>query len=79
MTIRSCCRQELNPWGAGWKRFLSLGRCAVVAGKTVEQIRAELEARFKKYISDPVATVIVNGVKGNVVVRQSASHQNPAP
>ena len=39
----------------------------VVAGKTVEQIRAELEARFKKYISDPVATVIVTDVKGNVV------------
>jgi polysaccharide export outer membrane protein len=39
----------------------------VVAGKTVEQIRAELEARFKKYISDPIATVIVTDVKGNVV------------
>jgi polysaccharide biosynthesis/export protein len=39
----------------------------VVGGKTVEQIRAELEGRLKKYISDPIATVIVTDVKGNVV------------
>jgi polysaccharide export outer membrane protein len=39
----------------------------VVGGKTVEQIRAELESRLKKYISDPIATVIVTDVKGNVV------------
>jgi polysaccharide export outer membrane protein len=39
----------------------------VVGGKTVEQIRAELEAKLKKYISDPIATVIVTDVKGNVV------------
>jgi polysaccharide export outer membrane protein len=38
-----------------------------VAGKTVEQIRSELEAKLKKYISDPIATVIVTDVKGNVV------------
>jgi polysaccharide biosynthesis/export protein len=38
-----------------------------VAGKTVEQIRGELEARLKKYISEPIATVIVTDVKGNVV------------
>jgi len=37
------------------------------AGKTVEQIRSELEVRLKKYISDPIATVIVTDVKGNVV------------
>src|SRR5579864_1408082 len=39
----------------------------VVGGKTVEQVRGELEARLKKYISDPIATVIVTDVKGNVV------------
>jgi polysaccharide export outer membrane protein len=38
-----------------------------VGGKTVEQIRTEMEARLKKYISDPIATVIVTDVKGNVV------------
>jgi polysaccharide export outer membrane protein len=39
----------------------------VVGGKTVEQIRAELESRLKKYISDPIATVIITAVTGNVV------------
>ncbi len=39
----------------------------VVSGKTVDQIRAEIETRLKKYISDPVATVVVTDVKGNVV------------
>jgi polysaccharide export outer membrane protein len=38
-----------------------------VGGKTVEQIRTEMEAKLKKYISDPIATVIVTDVKGNVV------------
>jgi polysaccharide export outer membrane protein len=39
----------------------------LVAGKTVEQIRGELEVRLKKYIAEPIATVIVTDVKGNVV------------
>jgi polysaccharide export outer membrane protein len=38
-----------------------------VGGKSIEQTRAEIEARLKKYISDPVAVVIVTGVLGNVV------------
>jgi polysaccharide biosynthesis/export protein len=38
-----------------------------VAGKTVEQTRSEIETRLKKYISDPIATVIVTDVGGNVV------------
>jgi len=38
-----------------------------VGGRTVEQIRVEMETRLKKYISDPIATVIVTDVKGNAV------------
>jgi polysaccharide biosynthesis/export protein len=38
-----------------------------VGGKTIEQTRTEIEARLKKYISDPVAVVIVTGVLGNAV------------
>lgn len=38
-----------------------------VGGKTIEQTRVEIEARLKKYISDPVAVVIVTGVLGNAV------------
>jgi len=38
----------------------------VVGGKTVEEIRTEIQARLKKYISDPIATVVVTDVKGNV-------------
>jgi len=39
----------------------------VAGGKTVEQVRVEMAAKLKKYISDPIATVIVTGVLGNVV------------
>ncbi len=39
----------------------------LVGGKTVEQVRLEMEVRPKKYISDPIATVIVTGVLGNIV------------
>jgi polysaccharide biosynthesis/export protein len=39
----------------------------MAGGRTVEQVRLELQARLKKYISDPIATVIVTEVKGNVV------------
>ena len=38
-----------------------------VGGKSVGQIRVEMETRLKKYLSDPIATVIVTEVKGNVV------------
>jgi polysaccharide export outer membrane protein len=38
----------------------------VVGGKTVAEIRAEMEIKLKKYVSDPIATVIVTDVKGNV-------------
>jgi polysaccharide export outer membrane protein len=39
----------------------------VVGGKAVGQIRQEMEAKLKKYISDPIATVIVTDVKGNAI------------
>jgi len=39
----------------------------IVGGKSVGQVRVEMETRLKKYISDPIATVIVTEVKGNVV------------
>jgi polysaccharide biosynthesis/export protein len=39
----------------------------LVGGKTVEQTRLELAAKLKKYIADPVVTVMVTEVKGNVV------------
>jgi polysaccharide biosynthesis/export protein len=38
-----------------------------VGGKTVEQTRLELATRLKKFISDPIVTVMVTEVKGNVV------------
>jgi len=39
----------------------------IAGGKTVEQVRLELQDKLKKYISDPIATVIVTDTKGNVV------------
>jgi polysaccharide export outer membrane protein len=39
----------------------------LVGGKTVEQVRLEMETRLRKYVSDPIATVMVTDVKGNVV------------
>ena len=39
----------------------------LVGGKTVDQVRVEMETRLKKYISDPIATVIVTDVKGNAI------------
>ncbi len=39
----------------------------MAGGKTVEQVRLELNAKLKKYLSDPIATVIVTETKGNVV------------
>ena len=39
----------------------------IAAGKTVEQVRLELNAKLKKYLSDPIAMVIVTKADGNVV------------
>jgi polysaccharide export outer membrane protein len=39
----------------------------MAGGKTVEQLRAEMETRLKKYIAEPIATVMVTQVLGNVI------------
>lgn len=39
----------------------------IVGGKTLEQVRGEFELKLKKYISDPIAILMVTEVKGNVV------------
>jgi len=38
----------------------------MVGGKTTAQVRSELETRLKKFISEPIAIVLVTDVKGNV-------------
>jgi polysaccharide export outer membrane protein len=35
-------------------------------GRTVEQVRAEMETKLRKYISDPSVTFVVVDAKGNV-------------
>ena len=35
-------------------------------GKTTAQVRADMEKRLSKYVSDPVVTLVVTEVKGNV-------------
>jgi polysaccharide export outer membrane protein len=35
-------------------------------GKTTAQVRADVEKRLAKYVSDPVVTLVVTEVKGNV-------------
>ena len=55
----------------------------LAGGKTVEQVRVELEAKLKKYLSDPIAIVIVTDPKGNEVyvigqvVKPGAIEMNP--
>ena len=39
----------------------------IAGGKTVEQVRLELNVKLKKYLSDPIAMVIVTKAEGNVV------------
>ena len=38
----------------------------VAGGKTPEQLRVEMENKLKKYVSEPVVTVSVQDIKGNV-------------
>jgi len=39
----------------------------MAGGKTAEQIRTEMETKLRKYVAEPVVTVTVTEVKGNVV------------
>lgn len=53
-------------------------------GRTVGEVRAELESRMKKYIPEPVITVTIAGVDGNAayvigqVTKPGALIMNPA-
>jgi len=38
----------------------------VAGGKTPEQLRTEIESKLKKYVTEPVVTVTVQEVKGNI-------------
>jgi polysaccharide biosynthesis/export protein len=38
----------------------------VAGGKTPEQVRVEMEQKLRKYVAEPVVTVTVTEVKGNV-------------
>jgi polysaccharide export outer membrane protein len=56
----------------------------VAGGKTPEQLRVEMETKLRKYVSEPVVTVTVTEVKGNVayvigqVTKPGAIVMNPA-
>jgi polysaccharide export outer membrane protein len=39
----------------------------MVGGKTTAQVRSELEIKLKRFISEPIAIIMVTDVKGNVV------------
>lgn len=58
--------QEITVTPDGKIGFPMVGEM-LVGGKTVEQTRLELAAKLKKYIADPIVTVMVTEVKGNVV------------
>ncbi|MGH8137897.1 MAG: polysaccharide biosynthesis/export family protein, partial [Steroidobacteraceae bacterium] len=38
----------------------------VAGGKTAEQLRVEMETKLRKYVAEPIVTVSVTEVKGNV-------------
>jgi polysaccharide biosynthesis/export protein len=56
----------------------------VAGGKTPEQVRVEMETKLRKFVAEPVVTVTVNDVKGNVayvigqVAKPGAIVMNPA-
>ncbi len=56
----------------------------VAAGKTPEQLRVEMETKLRKYVAEPVVTVTVTEVKGNVayvigqVQKPGSIEMNPA-
>jgi polysaccharide export outer membrane protein len=56
----------------------------MAGGKTPEQVRVEMETKLRKYVAEPVVTVTVTDVKGNVayvigqVTKPGAIVMNPA-
>lgn len=56
----------------------------IAGGKTPEQLRVEMEGKLKKYVAEPVVTVTVTEVKGNVayvigqVQKPGSIEMNPA-
>src|SRR5215472_2229588 len=38
----------------------------MAGGKTPEQLRVEMETKLRKYVSEPVVTVSIQDIKGNV-------------
>lgn len=57
--------QEITITPDGSITYPMVGELAV-GGKTTGQVRSELESKLKKYISEPIAIVLVTDVKGNV-------------
>jgi polysaccharide biosynthesis/export protein len=57
--------QEITVTPDGSITYPMVGELAV-GGKTTGQVRIELESKLKKYISEPIAIVLISDVKGNV-------------
>ena len=57
--------QEITIAPDGRFSYPMIGELAA-RGKTVEQMRSEIEARLKKFVADPSVTLAVIDVKGNV-------------
>jgi polysaccharide export outer membrane protein len=66
------------------KFYIPLAGDIVAAGRTVAEVRQEIENRLKKYIPEPVVTVGISEVGGNVayvigqVTKPGAFVMNPA-
>jgi len=57
--------QEITVSPDGKFAFPMLGE-VMAGGRTVEQIRTEIETKLKKFVSDPVVLVAVSAATGNV-------------
>jgi polysaccharide biosynthesis/export protein len=57
--------QEITVTPDGSIAFPMIGE-VMVGGKTTGEVRTELETRLKKFISEPIAIIMVTEVKGNV-------------
>jgi len=57
--------QEITVTPDGSITYPMVGELAV-GGKTTGQVRLELESKLKKFISEPIAIVLVTDTKGNV-------------